>query len=281
MTTSANHSIMVHPTTPTISHVTIANPHPGDNAPHTMYRTPSHFSGDGGPGVIYPEGMRLSRALTPGGNPVDTSQPALPNYHRALGDPAPVGLIPLSSGTLLISLYNVQTRGITTPNIILGLALGFSGIVQTIAGILEWASGNTFAAVALTSYGGFWFSFAVLYIPQFEVTASYASDISMLANGIGLYLVMWGILTFLFLLASLRSSVALISLFLMLDLSFWLTAAGYLSQNEKILKAGGGFGIAAAFCGFYVALASLLSGHTSFFLVPTGDLRPGSSHKRT
>lgn len=85
---------MVHPTTPTISHVTIANPHPGDNAPHTMYRTPSHFSGDGGPGVVYPEGMRLSRALTPGGNPVDTSQPALPNYHRALGDPAPVGIIP-------------------------------------------------------------------------------------------------------------------------------------------------------------------------------------------
>lgn len=166
MTTSANHSIMVHPTTPTISHVTIANPHPGDNAPHTMYRTPSHFSGDGGPGVIYPEGMRLSRALTPGGNPVDTSQPALPNYHRALGDPAPVGLIPLSSGTLLISLYNVQTRGITTPNIILGLALGFSGIVQTIAGILEWASGNTFAV-------SFWFSIAPMLFAHWSSGSSF------------------------------------------------------------------------------------------------------------
>ncbi|AFR97429.2 membrane protein [Cryptococcus neoformans C23] len=279
MTTSANHSIMMHPTTPTISHVTIADPLPGHNAPHIMYRTLSHVSGDTGPGVVYP-GMRLSRALTPGGTPVDTSQPALPNYHRALGDPASIGFISLSAGTLLISLYNVQTRGITTPSVILGLALGFSSIVQTIAGILEWASGNTFAAIAFTSYGGFWFSFAVLYIPQFEVTASYASDISMLANGIGPYLVMWGIITFLFLLASLRSSIALISLFLMLDLSFWLTAAGYLSQNEKILKGGGGFGIAAAFCGFYAALATLLSGHTSFFLVPTGDLRPELPHKR-
>lgn len=83
---------MMHPTTPTISHVTIADRLPGHNAPHIMYRTLSHVSGDTGPGVVYP-GMRLSRALTPGGNPVDTSQPALPNYHRALGDPASIGFM--------------------------------------------------------------------------------------------------------------------------------------------------------------------------------------------
>jgi succinate-acetate transporter protein len=50
------------------------------------------------------------------------------------------------------------------------MALGYGGLVQLIAGIEEWACGNTFGATAFASYGGFWLSFATLYIPQFEVT---------------------------------------------------------------------------------------------------------------
>jgi succinate-acetate transporter protein len=55
--------------------------------------------------------------------------------------------------TFLLSLYNVRARGITTPNVILGMALGYGGLVQLIAGIEEWAVGNTFGATALSSYG--------------------------------------------------------------------------------------------------------------------------------
>jgi succinate-acetate transporter protein len=82
-------------------------------------------------------------------------------------------------------MFNIQARGITTPNVILGMALGYGGLVQLVAGIEEWACGNTFGelssevplcsansspgATAFASYGGFWLSFATLYIPQFEV----------------------------------------------------------------------------------------------------------------
>ena len=47
--------------------------------------------------------------------------------------------------TFVLSMYNVQTRGITHPNVVLGMALGYGGLVQLIAGIEEWACGNTFA----------------------------------------------------------------------------------------------------------------------------------------
>lgn len=60
-----------------------------------------------------------------------------------------------------------------------------------------------------------------LYIPQFEVLASY-DDPAMLDNALGLYLVVWAIVTFILLLACLRSSIALVSVFFFLDITFWL-----------------------------------------------------------
>jgi len=54
-----------------------------------------------------------------------------------------------------LSFFNVSARHIATPNLILGMALGYGGLVQLIAGVEEWACGNTFGAT--------------LYIPQFGV----------------------------------------------------------------------------------------------------------------
>jgi succinate-acetate transporter protein len=62
--------------------------------------------------------------------------------------------------TFILSMYNIQTRGITTPNVVMGMALAYGGLAQLIAGIEEFVCGNTFAATAFASYGGFWLSFA-------------------------------------------------------------------------------------------------------------------------
>ena len=63
------------------------------------------------------------------------------------------------------------------------MALGYGGLVQLIAGIEEWACGNTFGATAFASYGGFWFSFAALYIPQFQIAReSYSAQSTHLAD---------------------------------------------------------------------------------------------------
>jgi hypothetical protein len=44
------------------------------------------------PEKVYSGGAPTSRAVTPGGHPVDTSQPAFPVYHRKIANPAPLGL---------------------------------------------------------------------------------------------------------------------------------------------------------------------------------------------
>lgn len=102
-------------------------------------------------------------------------------------------LLTISFGgtTFVLSFFNAQARNVKHPNVILGLALGYGGLAQLIAGVEEWACGNTFGATAFTSYGSFWISFACFYIPQFEVTTAYASK-SELDAALGIYLSMWG-----------------------------------------------------------------------------------------
>jgi succinate-acetate transporter protein len=97
-----------------------------------------------------------------------------------------LGLLGFAATTFILSMYNVGARGIGEPNVVLGMALGYGGLVQLIAGVEEWACGNvshlllpdscqkltspqTFGATAFSSYGGFWFSFGAIYIPFFQI----------------------------------------------------------------------------------------------------------------
>ena len=43
-------------------------------------------------------------------------------------------------------MYNVQTRGIAHPNVVVGMALFCGGLAQFLAGMWEFPSGNTFGA---------------------------------------------------------------------------------------------------------------------------------------
>jgi hypothetical protein len=45
-------------------------------------------------------------------------------------------------------MYNVKVRNIGHPNVVLGMALGYGGLVQLIAGVEEWACGNVSTASA-------------------------------------------------------------------------------------------------------------------------------------
>jgi hypothetical protein len=118
----------------------------------------SDYNGNSG----YYQGS-VARFITPGGNPIDNSQPAFPVFHRKFANPSPLGLMGFAATTFVLSMYNVSARGIHTPNVVLGMALGYGGLVQLLAGMWEFASGNTFAATAFSSYGGFWLSFGCIY----------------------------------------------------------------------------------------------------------------------
>ncbi|KAI0280105.1 GPR1/FUN34/yaaH family-domain-containing protein [Russula aff. rugulosa BPL654] len=191
---------------------------------------------------------------------------------RRLGNPAPLGLFSFASTTLVLSLYNVHARHVVVPNAVVGMALFYGGLAQLLAGMWEFATGNTFGATAFSSYGAFWLSFATLFIPGSGIADAYAADTAdpaMELNAIGIYLLSWMIVTFLFFIGSLRKSIGLSSLFLFLTSTFLLLAIGFLNQKDNIVKVGGYFGIATALIAYYCGLADML-GPNDLFTLPTG-----------
>lgn len=207
--------------------------------------------------------------------------------HRKFGNPGPLGLSAFALTTFVLSLINIQTRGIEHPNIVCGLAYGYGGLVQLLAGMWEFAVGNTFGATALSSYGGFWISYAIIISAgpaSFGIEEAYSSE-SELQSAIGFYLAGWFIFTFILMICTFKSNVAFFLLFLFLDITFLLLAIGHFIQTSggkptaSIIKAGGVFGLITAFIAWYNALAQMAETSNSFFKYPTGEF-PWSEKKR-
>lgn len=55
--------------------------------------------------------------------------------HRKFANPAPLGLCAFTLTTFVLSAVNLETRGVTDPNIAVPLALGYGGLVQLLAGM--------------------------------------------------------------------------------------------------------------------------------------------------
>ncbi|KAI0791848.1 GPR1/FUN34/yaaH family-domain-containing protein, partial [Abortiporus biennis] len=192
-------------------------------------------------------------------------------YRRRIGNPGPLGLFSFASTTFILSLYNVQARGITHPNVVVGMALGVGGLAQLLAGMWEFACGNTFGATAFSSYGGFWLSYAALFIPGSGILDAYA-DHGELASALGIYLITWAMVTFLLLIGATRRNAGLIALFAFLTITFILLAAGEFSGHVGVSKAGGAVGIATAMIAYYVGLAELMIRDESWFTMPVGQI---------
>jgi len=214
-------------------------------------------------------------------------QPGLykPTTERKFANPAPLGLSAFALTTFVLSLINVNARSLTEPNIVVALAFGYGGLVQLLAGMWEMAVGNTFGATALSSYGGFWLSFAIVLTPGgFDIVAAYATTDATtgkatgagandFANAFGFFLMGWFIFTTLLLICTLRSTVAFFLLFFFLDMAFLLLAVGHLQAVEgapknSVIQAGGYFGLFAAFMAWYNALAGIADDSNSFFVIP-------------
>ncbi|KAJ7075922.1 Gpr1 family protein [Mycena belliarum] len=190
-----------------------------------------------------------------------------------VANPASLGLFSFASTTFMLSFYNVSVRGIHTPNVVVGMALFTGGLAQLLAGMWEFPRGNVFGATAFTSYGAFWLSYASILIPGTGIAAAYTTK-DELHNAIGIYLFSWFIVTFLFLIASLRKSIAFILLFSCLSITFLLLGVGEFVSKTAIVTAGGAFGIVTAFIAYYIGLSDLLAADARPLVgLPTGGFK--------
>jgi len=176
--------------------------------------------------------------------------PAAPGSH--LADPAPLGLAAFALTTFVLSATNAGWVPASVEPVVFGLALAYGGLGQFAAGMWEFAKGNTFGALAFTSYGAFWVSF--WWLTGHTDLSGAGADA---AKGVGLYLLAWGIFTAYMTVAATRVSGAVLAVFVLLTITFLLLAWGEFATSNGIHKTGGYFGIATALVAWYTSMAGV------------------------
>jgi succinate-acetate transporter protein len=184
----------------------------------------------------------------------------------APADPGPLGLAGFAGTTFVLSLINSNLISPVGIGAVLGLALAYGGIAQLLAGMWEFRTGNTFGAVAFSSFGAFWISFFVL------IRLTPASLVT--PHALSAYLWMWAIFTTYMFFASLRTTGAVALVFLLLAITFILLAWGDMGNGHKsITHAGGYVGLATAIVAWYASFAAVINSTFARVILPVYPLR--------
>jgi uncharacterized protein len=207
--------------------------------------------------------MRFDRDPTAGQTAVDR----VTFIPSPIADPGPLGLAAFAMTTFVLSMFNADLVSKGGEPVVLGLALAYGGVAQVLAGMWEFRTGNTFGAVAFTSFGAFWISFwALLTFNAKDIPAGDAG------HAIGLYLIAWGIFTAYMFVASLRTTAAIALVFALLAVTFVLLGIGEAGAHTNITKWGGYVGLATAAAAWYASFAAVTNSTFARTVLPVKPL---------
>ena len=87
--------------------------------------------------------------------------------YRPIANATPLGLLAFGTTTAILSagLCTIAEKD-RNAALTVGFAFGFGGVVQFLAGIIEFVRNNEFSATAFCVYGGFWLSYGVWKIME-------------------------------------------------------------------------------------------------------------------
>jgi uncharacterized protein len=112
----------------------------------------------------------------------------------------------------------------------------FGGLLLVLGGLLEFILGNTFPSVVFSSYGAFFLSFAATLQPSYYAYGSYAPagasesaglDTVGFNSSFAFFLVFVDVLSFVFLILSIRTNVVFVIIFFTLVIFFGLLSGVY------------------------------------------------------
>jgi succinate-acetate transporter protein len=208
-----------------------------------------------------PDGIDL-RNQARGATPAPVVPP--PEALAVIADPAPLGLAAFAMTTFVLSVFNAGIISDAKLEIVvLPLALFYGGLGQVLAGMWEFRKANTFGALAFTSFGAFWLSFAA-YV-KFVAPTLPATDVN---KATGLYLLAWTIFTAYMTIAAMRVNLAVLGVFVALTLTFLALTIGELSTTTSITKLGGWLGLITAVLAWYASFAGVTNATWRRTVVP-------------
>jgi succinate-acetate transporter protein len=183
-----------------------------------------------------------------------------------IANPGPLGLLGFGVTTCALSAINSGLLPHEAVAVVVPLAFAYGGVAQLIAGVLEFRNGNTFGTVAFTSYGLFWWWFALL---QWTVGAGWMK--APPAAGVATVLLLWGVVTMLLWIVTFRLNKAVFSVFLLLWITFFLLAAGDFGVGMSTGKLGGYLGLITGLDAIAVAFIEVLNATANRVVIPLGE----------
>lgn len=187
-----------------------------------------------------------------------------PVIAATVADPGPLGLAAFALTTFVLSLFNAGLiANASLEVVVLPLALFYGGGSQLLAGMWEFRRGNTFAALAFTSYGAFWLAFAA-YVKF--VAGGLGADEHVAT---GLFLLGWAIFTVYMVVPSIKVSGAVCAVFVSLAGTFILLTIGAFAQSSTLGHLGGYLGLLTAVLAWYASFAGVTNETWGRQLLPT------------
>lgn len=187
-----------------------------------------------------------------------------------VADPAPLGLAAFALTTFCLSVFNAGIiSDARLEAVVLPLALFYGGTTQLLAGMWEFARNNTFGALAFSSYGAFWLSFAAFVkfvAPGLPAAHAY--------QAVGLFLLAWTIFTAYMTVAAVRVSGAVLAVFVALTLTFLFLTIGEFGQSTGMHHLGGYLGLLTALLAWYGSFAGVTNSTWGRIVLPTFPSRP-------
>ena len=187
-----------------------------------------------------------------------------------IADPGPVGLAAFAMTTFMLSVFNTNMLSSKLALAVLPLALFYGGLVQLLAGMWEFRNGNTFGALAFSSFGAFWLSY--WYLVDHIADKLPSGDAH---KAVGLFLLGWAIFTAYMTIASLRTTTAIAAVFVALTITFVLLMIGAFmtgSSAEDWTKIGGWAGLVTAVLAWYASFAGVTNATYTRTMLPTWPL---------
>lgn len=168
-------------------------------------------------------------------------------------NPTPLGFTGLGLSAVLLSLSYIGIYPVDS--MIVSMAMFLGGFAEVFAGIMAWKKGSVFGGTAFCAFGLFWFSLASLLLLPAAGLIEAPTPISIAA-----YLFIWGVYTFVMLIATLKlGSKAIIFIFVTLFLLFMLLAIVNATGNAGLLIIAGYVGLIVGLAALYTALAIVLN----------------------
>jgi hypothetical protein len=187
----------------------------------------------------------------------------------AAADPGPLGLAGFAATTLVLSVTNAGLVNAAVVLAVLPLALFYGGLGQFMAGMWEFRNGNTFGATAFPTYGAFWMAFAFyawFFLDKIPAAAQ--------GEATGMFLLVFAIVTAYLTLAAMKTSGAVLVVFVTLTLTFVFLCIGNFAGSTGIVKIGGWIGIITAILAFYASAAVVTNKTWQRTVLPVFPMTP-------